>query len=76
MSLTTTDIRQWAVFVKDGEPHVVPVYAGISSEPACGHILSHSCACRPEPLRDGPLSDPVWNHLEPSWPGAEASLCH
>ena len=36
-----------------------------------GHEARIDCpACQPVPKRDGPLDEPVWAHVEPTWPGA------
>lgn len=63
--------RQWLVDAESDAPavHVLPCEDDL---PARGHEPSLFCpACRPEPVRDGPLDTPVWSHNEPGWPGAE-----
>lgn len=53
----------------DQQPHVLPVDE--DGNVVRGHEARIDCpACRPVAIRNGPLDDPVWSHVEPTWPGA------
>lgn len=61
--------KGWILVDARGEPHVLPSIDGVAAE---GHRAVRACpACRPILVRSGPLSDPVWTHDAPGWPGAE-----
>jgi hypothetical protein len=38
------------------------------------HLLYAGCPCRPAVVRDGPLDDPIFSHMEPTHPGADQVL--
>ena len=64
----------WLVDAESDAPdvHVLPCEDG---RPARGHKPTLACpACRPRPVRNGPLDQPVWSHHEPTWPGADRGL--
>jgi hypothetical protein len=69
-SFVPHDTGPWVVVqTKEQGVHVLPVLD--SGDYAAGHDAVITCpACRPEPLRDGSLDEPVWSHYEPTWPGA------
>lgn len=62
----------WGVYEAEGDVHVVPVL----DDEIVGHELSRSCECRPTPLRDTLLDEPVWSHNHPDWPGANEVAVH
>lgn len=65
------DHRGWLVDPLSDAPdvHVLPCEDGL---PARGHEPTlMRPACRPEPIREGPLDSPVWSHVEPTWPGSD-----
>lgn len=58
----------WAVFqTVDGEVHVLPAVDGRRH---AAHVTAIGCPCWPMAIRSGPLSEPVWSHQQPGWPGA------
>ncbi len=62
----------WLVDADSDAPDVHVLPCTEDGQVARGHEPSLACpSCRPEAVRSGPLDQPVWSHVEPTWPGAE-----
>jgi hypothetical protein len=63
--------KRWAVMYDRGSVHVLP-WDG--DRPARGHVVE-ACWCQPTAQPSTwPDEDLIWNHHEPSWPGASDPL--
>jgi hypothetical protein len=68
--------KRWAVIDANrnllSSVHVLP-WDG--NRPARGHTADKACWCQPTALPSTwPGEDLIWNHHEPSWPGASDPL--